>query len=56
MKTQSCAECRGKGFEYCDFCDGTGKSCTGQDCYKCNGTGKIECDFCEGEGYVEEAY
>lgn len=36
----------------CDFCDGTGKSWTGQDCGYCGGKGKVginPCKSCNGE-------
>lgn len=54
MKTKECPGCRGKGFEPCELCNGTGSRVPGLPCSYCNGTGKHECDVCEGEGYVEE--
>ena len=39
----------------CDYCEGTGKSWTGQDCSYCGGKGKVgihECKSCKGERRV----
>lgn len=44
-----------EGDDGCDWCDGTGKSWTGQDCVYCSGKGKVginPCTTCNGDGRV----
>jgi DnaJ-class molecular chaperone len=44
-----------EGDDGCDFCEGSGKSWTGEDCRYCSGKGKVginPCKSCSGEGRI----